>query len=265
MTQTAAAGGDLLFATEEAVGLVTFNRPQARNALTFEMYEGLATICREAGRENALRALIVTGAGGKSFAAGTDISLFRNFDGRKDGLAYEQKMEKVLHDIESCVVPTIAAISGACTGGGAAIAAACDVRLATRDIKFGVPIARTLGNCLSIGNLHRLSSALGASLAREILLTSRLIEAEEAERIGLASEFFDDAGAMMARARELARQMTAFAPLTIRATKKGFARLARGGADAKDDDLIALCYGSEDFREGLDAFLAKRKPEWKGR
>lgn len=259
------AGDDLLFETEGGVGYVTFNRPQARNALTFGMYDGLAEICREAGRKNDLRVLVITGAGGKSFAAGTEISLFRNFRSAEDGLVYEKKMDGVLSDIEGCAVPTIAAISGACTGGGAAIAAACDVRFATRDVKFGVPIARTLGNCLSIGNLQRLSNVCGPALAREILITSRLIEGAEAERIGLASEFFDTPEQMMGRVKELAKTMTGFAPLTIRATKEGFARLARDGGNADGHDLIALCYGSDDFHEGLEAFLAKRKPQWKGR
>ncbi|MGD9867969.1 MAG: enoyl-CoA hydratase [Hyphomicrobiales bacterium] len=265
MNDTVTAGEDLLYEVEGGVGYVTFNRPQARNAMTFAMYEGLAEICRDAGNKNDVRVLVITGAGGKSFAAGTDISLFRNFKGKEDGLAYEAKMDAVLNDIEECAVPTIAAISGACTGGGAAIAAACDVRFSTRDVKFGVPIARTLGNCLSISNLQRLANVCGPALAREILITSRLIECPEAERIGLATEFFDTSEQMMARVKELAMTMTGFAPVTIRATKEGFARLARDGGSAEDHDLIALCYGSEDFREGLDAFLAKRKPQWKGR
>lgn len=258
------SSGDLLFEVDGGIGRVTFNRPQARNALTFEMYEGLAEICRAAG-EGGLKALIVTGAGDKAFAAGTDIALFRDFHGAEDGLAYERKMEAVLSDVEACAVPTIAAVSGACTGGGAVIAAACDIRLATQNLQFGVPIARTLGNCLSAANLDRLSALIGEGRAREILLTARLIGADEALAIGLVSQVVVTADEMMEHAQELARRMAGFAPLTLRYTKEAFRRLDQARRRVADDDLIAASYSSADFREGLEAFLAKRPPQWKGR
>lgn len=247
------------------VATVTLNRPDKRNALTFEMYERLAEICRSARDDESLRAMVLAGAGGRAFAAGTDISLFRDFDGARDGLGYERKMDGILSDIESCPVPMIAAIAGACTGGGAAIAGVCDIRIAAADMRFGFPIARTLGNCLSVASLRRLSALLGEPRTREIILTARLIEAEEALRIGLVSEVLDDAGALMRRASELARAIGGHAPVTLRVTKEMFRRIAAAGAPVDDEDLIALCYGSEDFREGLDAFLTKRSPEWKGR
>ena len=135
-------------------GVITFNRPQARNALTFEMYESLASICNNIiDQSEKIRSLIITGAGEKAFAAGTDISGFRDFRTADDALNYERIMDRVLGVLESVPVPTIAAIRGACTGGGAAIAACCDIRVASTDLKFGFPIARTLGNCLSVGNL----------------------------------------------------------------------------------------------------------------
>ncbi len=254
---------ELLYEVEGAVGIVTFNRPQAMNALTFGMYEQLAEICSNA-EASSLKALIICGAGGKAFAAGTDISLFRDFGGADDGRAYEAKMETVLGQIESCSVPTIAAITGVCTGGGAAIAAVCDVRLATKDLRFGFPIARTLGNCLSISNLVRLSAVLGQARAREMMVTSRLMGADEALAGGVVSVLLDDHDALMERARDLAGKITGFAPLTLKATKEMFRRIDASGPNAEDDDLIALCYGSDDFREGLDAFLTKRKPGWKG-
>jgi len=173
-------------------------------------------------------------------------------------------MEAVFEALERCPVPTIAAIDGACTGGGATIAAACDLRLATRRLKFGVPIARTLGNCLSAANLARLVRVLGAVRARDLLLTARLVEAEEAAAIGLVREVVDDADALAARALELAHQLATHAPLTMRATKEGLRRLE--AADAVDDrDLVAECYTSADFKEGIEAFLAKRRPVWRGR
>ena len=252
---------ELLFERDGAVGLVTFNRPQARNALTFAMYQGLAEICRAPAE--GLKVLIVTGAGERAFAAGTDIAQFRDFKTDQDALDYEAKMDDVLGAVERCPVPTIAAIAGACTGGGAAIAAACDLRIATANLKFGFPIARTLGNCLSIANLARLTALLGAGRTREIIFTSRLIFAEEAASAGLVSEVLEDHTALMARVRELGGLLIEQAPLTLRATKEGLRRLTQ--AEIEDDDLILSCYSSADFREGLEAFLAKRKPDWQGR
>jgi enoyl-CoA hydratase len=247
------------------VATVTLNRPDKRNAMTFEMYAGVAEFCRSAAQDDDLKVIIVRGAGEKAFAAGTDISLFRDFKGAEDGLAYEAKMDGVLSDIESCPKPMVAAITGACTGGGAAIAALCDIRLATKDMRFGFPIARTLGNCLSVASLQRMSALMGAARTKDLIMTSRLIEAEEALNIGLVSELFDDADALFARAYEMASQIATFAPLTLQATKQMFARMMAAEPTIKDDDLIAMCYGSADFHEGLEAFLAKRKANWTGK
>lgn len=256
---------EILIERDGPVATVTLNRPEKRNAMTFEMYAGVAEFCRSAADDDALRVIIVRGAGEKAFAAGTDITLFRDFKGAEDGLAYEAKMDGVLSDIESCPKPMIAAISGACTGGGAAIAALCDIRLATNDMRFGFPIARTLGNCLSVASLQRMSALLGVARTKDLIMTSRLIEAEEALSIGLVSELFDDADALFARANEMAAQIATFAPLTLQATKQMFARMMAAEPTIKDDDLIAMCYGSADFHEGLEAFLAKRKANWTGK
>lgn len=254
---------ELQFHREGDTGVITFNRPQARNALTFEMYESLATICDTIiDKSLDVRSLIITGAGDKAFAAGTDISRFKDFRTPEDALGYERTMDRVLGVLESVPIPTVAAIKGACTGGGAAIAACCDIRVASDDIKFGFPIARTLGNCLSVGNLSRLVELLGASRTREILMTSRLINIEEALLIGLINESTLDP---LARARELCNHMLKNAPLTIAASKEGLRRLRDHAANVEGDDLIVQCYTSEDFREGMDAFLTKRTPEWKGR
>ena len=247
---------------EGDVALVTFDRPEARNALTFGMYDALGTLCDDV-REGrvAARALILTGAGHKAFAAGTDIARFRDLDGADDALAYERRMDRVLGALERVPVPTIAAIRGACTGGGAAIAACCDLRVASPDIAYGFPIARTLGNCLSIGNLARLVALLGEARTREIILTARLIRAEEALASGLVNELVENP---LDRARELATSMRAHAPLTMAATKEGLRRLRARAADIDGDDLIVRCYTSADFREGMEAFLAKREPAFRG-
>src|SRR5581483_8835265 len=153
---TQAQTPELLHEVRDGVAYVTFNRPQARNALTFGMYDRLAEICNAANEDRSIRAILITGAGDKAFAAGTDISQFRAFDKEEDALAYEARIDRVMNAIERCRVPTIAAIHGACTGGCAGIANCCDLRIASRAIKWGFPVARTLGNCLSMSNYSRL-------------------------------------------------------------------------------------------------------------
>jgi len=256
---------ELLYEVRDGIGFVTFNRPAARNALTFGMYEGLAEICETAADKGEAKAMVLTGAGDKAFAAGTDISQFRAFKTPEDAINYEQRIDKVLTAVERCPLPTVAALAGACTGGGAGIAAACDIRIAARDLKFGFPIARTLGNCLSANNLARLSALMGAGRTKEIIFTSRLIGAEEAFAAGLVTELLDDRAAVEARGAELAAQLAGHAPLTLRATKEALRRLNAAAAEVEDQDLIVMCYTSEDFHEGLEAFLAKRKPDWQGR
>jgi enoyl-CoA hydratase/carnithine racemase len=256
---------DLLYEIADGTGWITFNRPESRNALTFAMYEGLADICVNAPTDGSIRAIVIRGAGGRAFAAGTDMTQFRSFDEAEDALGYEAKMDHVLDRIERCPVPTIAAITGACTGGGAAIAACCDLRISDSRLKFGFPIARTLGNCLSVASLARLSAIIGQARVREIIFTARLVGAEEAKAVGLVSEVLADADAVMARAGELAQLLATHAPLTLRVTKEGLRRLRNEGPDAEDRDLIELAYMSADFKEGMEAFLAKRAPHWKGR
>jgi len=250
---------ELLYDVRDGIGHVTFNRPQARNALTFPMYERLAEI---AAAPNAVRVLIITGAGEKAFAAGTDINQFRAFSTPEDALGYEARIDRVLGTIERCKVPTIAAIAGACTGGGAAIAAACDMRIAAANARFGFPIARTLANCLSVSNIARLSALVGPARVIEMIYTARLFSAAEAMAAGLVTEVLADQAALEARALELATLLSGHAPLTMRATKEALRRLRDNLPP--DEDLIRLCYSSQDFKEGMDAFLTKRPPVWQG-
>jgi enoyl-CoA hydratase/carnithine racemase len=161
-------------------------------------------------------------------------------------------------------VPTIAAISGACTGGGAAIAACCDLRIAARNVRIGFPIARTLGNCLSAASLSRLTALVGPARVKDFIFTARLVEADEAQRTGLVSEVLDDVAALEARATELAQLVASHAPLTLRATKEGLRRIQSRLTREEAEDLIVMCYMSADFREGMDAFLNKRPPKWSG-
>ena len=250
---------EILYQRRDGIGHITLNRPQARNAMTFAMYEQLAEI---AGDPGEVRVLIITGAGDKAFAAGTDINQFRAFTGADDAMHYEARIDRVLTMIERCPVPTIAAIAGACTGGGAAIAVSCDLRIAAATARFGFPIARTLGNCLSIANLARLSALIGPARVIEMIFTARLYSADDALGAGLVTEVLADHAALLARAADLATLLAGHAPLTMRATREALRRL-RDHLPA-DDDLIRLCYTSRDFKEGMDAFLTKRPASWAG-
>ncbi|MFC4166099.1 enoyl-CoA hydratase/isomerase family protein [Teichococcus aestuarii] len=256
---------DILFQTlEGGIARVTFNRPQARNAFTFEMYERLAAYCQEVAEDKSIRAIILTGAGDKAFAAGTDINQFRAFKTPEDAIQYEERISRIITVLESCPKPTIAAINGACTGGGGAIAASCDIRVGASNARFGFPIARTLGNILSMGAFSRLVSLIGPSRTKEMIFTARLLDAAEAKEIGLLHEVVPEGGDLQARAEELARTIAGNAPLTLRATKEAIARLRPAISSEEGKDLVLMCYMSQDFREGMDAFLNKRPPVWKG-
>jgi len=256
---------DLIYEIKDGVGRITFNRPHARNAFTFRMYERLEEICQQAQDDSSVRVLVLTGAGDKAFAAGTDISEFKRFSTATDALNYEARIDRVLSALEGSRVPTIAAIAGACTGGAATIAACCDLRIGAANARFGIPIARTLGNCLSMSNYVRLAALLGPARVKDIIFTARLIGAEEARAIGLLSEVLPDYATLQSRADELARTVALQAPLTLRVTKEALRRIKEKMSPEEDRDLILICYMSGDFREGMDAFLNKRTPNWKGR
>jgi enoyl-CoA hydratase len=263
MDQNSAAN-DILFDLTDGIGRITFNRPQARNAFTFAMYERLADICQQADRDPAIKVLVLQGAGDKAFASGTDINQFRAFKTPTDALEYEARIDRVLTTLEQCRVPTIAAITGACTGGGAGIAACCDLRIGTKSARYGFPIARTLGNCLSMANLGRLAALVGPARVKDLIFTARLLSAEEMASVGLLSEVVEDVPALQQRAGELAALIAGHAPLTLRSTKQALARLQQRLSREEGEDLILMCYMSRDFREGLDAFLNKRQPQWRG-
>lgn len=235
--------------------------------MTFAMYDRLGAIAREANADDSLRCLVLTGAGDKAFVAGTDIGQFREFRTEADATAYEERMEREIGALTEVRIPVIAAVRGACTGGGLAIAAACDIRIGSPSARFGIPIARTLGNCLSIASLNLLIDLLGPARTKELLFTARLIEAAEAREIGLVNEVVDSEESLLPRVEALAEQIAANAPLTIRAVKEGVRRILgqRHLDGALGRDLIVACYLSDDFREGMAAFLEKRKPNWQGR
>ena len=252
----------LRYEVRDGIAHVTFDRPQARNAMTFEMYEELYDAAQRVNADKEVRAVILTGAPG-AFVAGTDISQFKDFTTEEQAIEYEEKMDRILGALEAVRVPTIAAIGGATTGGGLAIAAACDLRLASADSTFGMPIARTLGNCLSLANLVRIASLIGVARTKELIFTARLLSSEEALRVGLVNELVAP-DALAARAEELARTVARHAPLTLWATKEGLRRVRQRLLPDEGRDLVLLCYTSADFREGVRAFMEKRKPDWRG-
>jgi enoyl-CoA hydratase/carnithine racemase len=242
-----------------SLGILTFTRPEARNALTWEMYDALGRACDAADEDARIRVLIIRGAGG-AFAAGTDISQFESFESGKDGVAYERRLDAVADRLEAVRVPTIAEVDGAAVGGGCVIAAVCDLRVCSDRARFGVPVARTLGNCLSLANTARLVDLIGTGRVRDLLLTARLIDADEALAIGLASRVVP-AAQLEETVRQLATDLTTRATSTIEATKEIMRRL-RGYRTpvGSAEDAIERCYGSADFREGVSAFKEGRKP-----
>jgi enoyl-CoA hydratase/carnithine racemase len=254
---------DLLFEVQGHTATVTFNRPMARNAMTWDMYERLVEACERIDADDKVRVAVLRGAGGKAFVAGTDIKQFREFSTAEDGLAYERRTEQVLDRLERVRVPTIAAVQGYAVGGGLALAAVCDVRICTPDAKFGLPIARTLGNCVSMRTYARLVDLVGSARALYIIYTATFLPAADALAAGLVAEVVADED-LDTRLVELCEQVSSHAPLTMWASKQAVRRL-RDARLPDGEDLIATCYGSEDFHEGVRAFVEKRPARWQGR
>jgi enoyl-CoA hydratase len=255
---------DILYERRGAIAWVTFNRPGQRNAMTFAMYDRLAEICDEIEQDPDIRVLVLTGAGDRAFVSGTDISQFKTFTDPQHAIDYESRVDAVIGRLESVQRPTIAAIQGYAVGGGASIALACDLRVCTPNARFGVPISRTLGNCLSTNNYSRLVDLIGPARTKELIYTARMIEAEEAKAIGLVNHIVEPE-ALLDRAQELAEQIAANAPLTIQVTKESIRQVLLHRRPPKSEELILKCYMSDDFKEGVSAFLEKRKPQWQGR
>ena len=253
--------GRVTYGKSGATAFVLFDRPEARNAITWEMYEQLGAACRAISADPEVRVAVFRGAGG-SFAAGTDIAQFLEFTGGESGIAYERQIEASIELIERIPKPVVAVVEGNCVGGGLIIAAACDLRIATPNARFGVPIARTLGNCLSPLNVARLVQHFGPARTKRMLLLAELIGAKEAESCGFLARIVESSG-LEAAADEVCTKIASQAPITMLAAKEMIRRF--GTAIAPDcADLIRMVYGSADFQEGVQAFVAKRPPKWRG-
>lgn len=254
---------ELEVSQDGAVLTVLFNRPEARNAMTFAMYDGLEEACARADADDSVRVMVLRGAGGRAFVAGTDISQFATFASGEDGIAYEERISRVVNRLEDVAVPTVAAIEGPCVGGGLALAAACDLRVATESSRFGVPIARTLGNCLSMNTYSLLVHHLGPGRTLDMLLRARLLSAADAHAAGFVGEVVGD-GELEPALTALLDALLGHAPLTMKASGQAVARLRR--ANLPDgDDLVREVFGSADFRAGVAAFVNRGEVDWTGR
>jgi len=264
MNNAPAASDHVIVERSDAIVTLTFNRPEARNAMTWEMYDRLYQTCEEVDADDSIRVLVLKGAGGKAFVAGTDIGQFTEFKSGDDGLRYELEGDRRTFRVARVTKPVIAQIEGFAVGGGLGIAAGADLRIATPESRFGAPIARTLGNCLSMQAYARYLDLFGPSRLKELIFTARLLSADEALAAGFVHEIVAPE-AIEARVRELARSVASHAPITLAVTKEAVRRLQEARTVPNGDDLVAKTYGSADFKEGVRAFLDKRPPRWTGR
>jgi enoyl-CoA hydratase/carnithine racemase len=235
----------------ESAAWITFNRPEAHNAMTFAMYSRLVELCERADADDSVRVVVLRGAGARAFVAGTDIAQFASFSSGEDGLRYEAEIDRVVGRLEAVRKPTIALVDGFAMGSGLVLAAVCDLRICTPAARFGMPIARTVGNCLSMANYARLAALVGPSRLTHLLFTAGEISAGDALAIGLAAEVVDDAEA---RVVELCDLLAGHSAVTMRVTKEALRRL-RVVPDG--DDLVREAYESEEFRARVRAFLQR--------
>ncbi|WP_433157227.1 enoyl-CoA hydratase [Kribbella sp. CA-247076] len=247
-----------------AILRLTLSNPGRRNAITWPMYDALQQIEPTVAGAPGIRVVVLRGAGGEAFAAGTDIRQFTDFTTGEQGVEYEHRVGRVIGSLLRIRVPVVAVVEGPAVGAGLALAACSDLVVATPDAVFGAPVARTLGNTLPPAVLARLQQRLGAGRTMAMLLTARLLSATEAASAGLVADVVER-DALDAHVDELLARICSNAPLTLASLKEIERRVLRDGPDAEADDVLATVYGSRDFQAGVAAFLNKQRAEWEGR
>lgn len=256
------SNGRVQLSVKDGIASILIDRPEARNAMTWAMYDELGRICDELASRADVRVTTFRGAGFEAFVAGTDIEQFRAFESGADGIAYERTIDTRIGQIERLPMPTVAIVDGWAIGGGLAISAACDFRIATPTASFGVPIARTLGNCLSMANTARVVAAFGVARAKRMLLLADLLPAQEAYDCGFLTAIASPE-TLDAEVDQLCAKLERLAPVTQRVSKEAIRRVVAETVP-QGDDLVSACYGSQDFKTGVTAFLDKQKPVWTG-
>lgn len=242
---------------------ITFDRPGSRGAMTWAMYDQLVSALDRLESEPDVRVAELRGTSGH-FVAGTDITQFETFMSGDEGVAYERLLETIVRRLETARVPTVAVVQGHAAGAGLLFAAACDLRICTPDAVFSAPIARTVGNTLSLASVARLVAHLGPSRTKTLIMTAGTMEAADARALGFVSAVVEREQ-LEQKVVDLLSRLADLAPLTLRATKQLVARVIDVVADEEAEAIVREVYGSRDFREGVAAFRRKRPPSWEGR
>ena len=257
------AKGSVRYEASGAVARITFDRPGAHNAMTWAMYDQLSAAVGQLETDDALRVAELRGAGGH-FVAGTDITQFESFTSGDDGVAYERELETIIARLEAVRMPTVAVVQGHAAGAGLLLAAACDFRICTPDARFSAPIARTVGNTLSLRSVARLVAHLGPSRTKALIMTAGVLEAADASAAGFVHAVVEP-DRLDQHVGELLSKLAGLAPLTLGATKRLVARVLESLAAGEADDIVRAVYASRDFHEGVNAFREKRPPSWEGK
>ena len=249
------------------IGTLIFNNPERRNAVSLDMWRAAADVFSTLAADTEVRVIVLTGADGKAFVSGADISKFEDERNSSDAVTtYNNAVDTFSQMLLDCEKPSIAMIRGYCIGGGVGIAVCCDLRVATDASRFAVPAAK-LGLGYGVENIQRLMDLIGPQFTAEMLYTARQFDATEALRIGLVNLVVPDSE-IEKTVQDVASAIAENAPLTIRATKAILRDLLRDPADrdpARCEALVRACFESADYQEGRRAFLEKRKPVFKGK